>query len=215
MGDVDALLLDLDGTLIDPAPGIRPALDEACRAVGAPLVGEAELRRLVGPPLQDALPRALGLDRAAGEAAVAAFRRAYSVAGLERYRVYDGIRELLAMLRNEGLALVVATSKPEPFALRLLEHAGLLASLGAVHGARFDGSIRHKADIVAAALAGGPPRHSVMLGDREQDVAGAAACGVNCIGAGWGYGAPGELQAAGALAVAGHPAELPALLGLG
>lgn len=119
------------------------------------------------------------------------------------------------MLRNEGLALVVATSKPEPFALRLLEHAGLLASLGAVHGARFDGSVRHKADIVAAALAGGPPRHSVMLGDREQDVAGAAASGVNCIGAGWGYGAPGELQAAGALAVAGHPAELPALLGLG
>lgn len=100
MVDVDALLLDLDGTLVDPAPGIRHALDEACRAVGVPLVGEAELRGLIGPPLQDALPRALGLDRSAGEAAVAAFRRAYAVGGLERYRVYDGIRELLAMLRD-------------------------------------------------------------------------------------------------------------------
>ena len=91
--------------------------------------------------------------------------------------------------------LAVATSKPEPFAVRILEHVGLLAHFASVHGATLDGAVRHKEQVVAAALARHPGGvDPVLVGDRAQDVLGAAAHGLPCIGAGWGPAEDGELE---------------------
>jgi phosphoglycolate phosphatase len=123
--------------------------------------------------------------------------------------VHDGIPELLAALGREGATLAVATSKPEPFAVRVLEHAGLLPAFASVHGATMDGSVRHKDQVVAAALAAHPGgRDPVLVGDRSHDVLGAAAHGLPCIGAGWGPAEDGELEAAGAAAIAATPADV-------
>jgi phosphoglycolate phosphatase len=105
--------------------------------------------------------------------------------------------------------LAVATSKPEAFAVRVLEHAGLLPSFASVHGATMDGAVRHKDQVVAAALAAHPGgRDPVLVGDRSHDVLGAAAHGLPCIGAGWGPAEDGELAAAGAAAIAATPADV-------
>jgi phosphoglycolate phosphatase len=73
--------------------------------------------------------------------------------------------------------------------------------------------VRHKDQVVAAALAAHPDgEHPVLIGDRSHDVLGARAHGVPCIGAGWGPALPGELAAAGAAAVVASPAEVPAAL---
>jgi phosphoglycolate phosphatase len=113
---------------------------------------------------------------------------------------------MLAALREDGATLAVATSKPEPFAVRMLAHTGRLTSFASVHGATFDGTVRHKDQVVAAALAAHPDgRAPVLVGDRSHDVLGAAVHGLPCIGAGWGPAEDGELEAAGAAMIAATP----------
>ena len=94
-----------------------------------------------------------------------------------------------------------------------MEHTGLLPAFATVHGATLDGAVRHKDQVVAAALAAHPEgRHPVLVGDRSHDVLGAAAHRLPCIGAGWGPAPDGELETAGAAAIAATPAGVVDLL---
>ena len=123
--------------------------------------------------------------------------------------VYDGVPELLADLRAAGCRLVVATSKPE-----LVRRADL-------RGPRTHPAPRRsvrapldesgtKADVIARALAAEPEpaTSALMVGDREHDVHGARENGLDCVGVTWGYAAPGELAAAGAVVIVGTVDEL-------
>jgi phosphoglycolate phosphatase len=203
------VLFDLDGTLVDSSPGIFSSVRHAARELGLPAPTDAQLRAMVGPPLQDGFALVLGVPVGDVGRAVAAYREHYAAGALLDVTVHDGIPELLAALGRGGAALAVATSKPEPFAVRVLEHAGLLPAFASVHGATLDGSVRHKDQVVAAALAAHPGgRDPVLVGDRSHDVLGAAAHGLPCIGAGWGPAEPGELEAAGAAAIAATPADV-------
>jgi phosphoglycolate phosphatase len=207
------VLFDLDGTLADSSPGIHASVRVAAAELGLPEPTSTQLRAMVGPPLQDGFAFGFGLSGADVDRAVAAYRAYYSAGAMLQAPPYPGIPELLARLRADGATLAVATSKPEPFAVRILEHLGLLGQFASVHGASLDGAVRHKEQVVAAALAehraGSAP---VLVGDRAQDVVGAAACGLPCIGAGWGPAEDGELVAAGAAGVAATPADVDALL---
>lgn len=207
------VLIDLDGTLVDSTPGIWASVRTAAAALGRPEPTPEQLLAMVGPPLQDGFARALGLPAAEVPRAVAAYREHYAAGALLDVTVHDGIPELLDALRSGGAVLAVASSKPEVFAVRVLEHTGLLPFFAGVHGATLDGAVRHKEQVVAAALAAHPGgRRPVLLGDRAEDVVGAAARGLPCIGAGWGPAPDGELVAAGAAVVVASPAEVvPAL----
>lgn len=213
-GLLRAVLLDLDGTLVDPGRGVFAAVRAATDALGLPPPQPALLRRFVGPPIQEGFAQLLGLDEPQVERAIAVFRASYSSSGLYDCDVYPGVPAMLEELAAAGLQLAVATSKPQPFALRVLEHVGLLPAVASVHGATLDGAVRHKAQVVAAALRhlAMPAGQAVLLGDRAHDAAGARACGAGCLGAGWGYAIPGELSAVGVLAVADRPADVPGLL---
>jgi len=207
------VLFDLDGTLVDSTPGIWASVRVAAAQVGLPEPTPEQLRDMVGPPLEDGFALVLRVPVTEVPRAVAAYRAHYSAGALLDVTVHDGIRELLGGLREDGATLAVATSKPEPFAVRVLAHTGLLTAFAGVHGATFDGTVRHKDQVVAAALAAHPGgRSPVLVGDRAHDVLGAAAHGLPCIGAGWGAAPQGELSAAGAVAVAATPAEVRALV---
>ena len=202
------VLFDLDGTLVDSSPGIFSSVRYAAGVLGLPAPTDAQLRAMVGPPLQDGLT-ALGVPAGDVPAAVAAYREHYAAGALLDVTVHDGIPGLLGALGREGAVLAVATSKPEAFAVRVLEHAGLLPAFASVHGATMDGAVRHKDQVVAAALAAHPDgRDPVLVGDRSHDVLGAAAHGLPCIGAGWGPAEDGELAAAGAAVIAATPADV-------
>ncbi|SOE00668.1 HAD hydrolase-like protein [Blastococcus haudaquaticus] len=208
------VLFDLDGTLVDSAPGIFSSVRHAAAALGLPGPTPEQLRAMVGPPLQDGFALVLGVPAADVPRAVAAYREHYAAGALLDVTVHGGVPDLLAALREAGATLAVATSKPEPFAVRVLAHTGLLPSFAGVHGATMDGVVRHKDQVVAAALAAHPGgRDPVLIGDRAHDVLGAAAHGLPCIGAGWGPAEDGELERAGASAIAATPADVPRLLG--
>jgi phosphoglycolate phosphatase len=181
----------------------------ASTALALPDPSPEQLREMVGPPLQDGFAVVLGVPLADVPRAVAAYREHYAAGALLDVTVHDGVPELLDRLLGHGAVLAVATSKPEVFAVRVLEHTGLLPSFASVHGATLDGAVRHKDQVVAAALAAHPgARDPVLVGDRAHDVLGAAAHGLPCIGAGWGPAEDGELADAGAAVVVATPAEV-------
>lgn len=206
------VLLDLDGTLTDSAPGIVASARAAYADLGLPAPDAATLRTFVGPPIVGSfLAHGVPAERI-GEA-VAAYRRSFTAGGMFDNAVFDGVPEVLAALRETGATLLVATSKPTVFARPIADHFGLTALLDGVFGAPPDDVPSSKATVIAEAVASlGPglfdPRRTVMVGDREHDVLGARAHGIDTVGVRWGYALPGELEAAGAVAVVERPADL-------
>ena len=215
------VLLDLDGTLADPREGIVACYRHALNALGHPCPTDEELERLIGPPLHDTLWSILGRDDPGRHAeALRLFRERFSTVGLFENELYDGIPDALEALRDLGLRLVLATSKPVVFARRIARHFDIDTSLDAIYGSELDGSLGKKAQLIAHIVEreGIDRSRAVMVGDRMHDCEGASANGVETIGVLWGYGSREELQSAGAAAICAQPRELaPAvakLLGL-
>lgn len=171
---------------------------------------------MLGPPFYESLPPLLP-DPAQLPAVIEAYRERYAGGGMHDTVVYDGVPAVLAAAVAEGMRLAVATSKPEYFALPIVERLGLAEYFETVGGDNMDGSLPTKALVIDKVLSrlDRPPADSVcMVGDRRHDVLGAREHGIDCVGAGWGYGAPGELAAAGATVVCPRPADLVPVLGL-
>jgi len=208
------VLLDLDGTLMDPAVGITRCLAHALTSLDLPVPDAPSLRALIGPPLQDAFA-AMGLSATEVDDAVALYRERFATTGMYENRVYDGIVDMLGGLVDAGATCAIATSKPEHFAQQIVEHFGLAPFLSVVGGASLDGTRRHKDDVIGHVLRRlpGPRTGAVMVGDRAVDVAGARVHGLRAVGVSWGFAEPGELEAAGPDAVVHTPAQLlPVLL---
>jgi phosphoglycolate phosphatase len=210
------LLFDLDGTLSDSAPGILAALRHAFEVTGLPQLDPLTERSLLGPPFYESLPPLIGEHMLAP--VLAAYREHYGAGGMLDATAYAGIPEVLSAARGAGLRLAVATSKPEHYAVPIIDHLGLTAFFDTVGGDELDGSLRTKALVIGKVLhrLGQPdPGAVLMVGDREHDVAGARTHDIRCVGAGWGYGRPGELVRAGAHPICATALELIDVLGLG
>lgn len=207
------LLFDLDGTLTDSGPGIMRAVRYALERLGEPV--PERLEAFVGPPLPQSFRTLCGLDEARARLAVDAYREYYAERGLFENHVYPGIPELLADLASRPCDLLVATSKPTEFAEPILRHFDLRRFFSNVVGSPFDEPGISKQLIVATALEGIPDwreRGAVMIGDREHDVAAAAANGIDSIAVGYGYGSEEELRTAAPTLRADTVTELGSLL---
>lgn len=208
-----ALLVDLDGTLVDPARGIIGSFRHALTTLGHPAPPFESLHWVIGPPLRESFPRLMGEDGRVEEA-LAAYRAVYSKSGLYEATPYPGAREALAAFRTQGVRLFLCTSKPRPFALRVLEHFDFLALFDGVYGAEFDGRFDDKAELLAHLLREErlAPADACMIGDRKFDIGAARASGVRSVGVLWGYGGAAELREAGADALCAEPADLPGVV---
>lgn len=209
------VLVDLDGTIMDSAPGITSTLTRTLERMGLPVPAPSRLVEFVGPPILDGLRDLAGLDPAQSQTALTLYRAEYGETGAFDACPYRGIREALEAIRATGPVLAVATSKPEEQAKRILAHFGLDDLFAVVAGASDDETRSEKADVITWALgllaeAGVDTSRPLMIGDRIHDVEGAAQHGIPVVFAGWGYGDPAE--AAGSIAVAASPAELPGIV---
>lgn len=208
------LLFDLDGTISDPKYGIVAGFRHALAELGRPAAPDADLDFVVGPPLRPSFAQLLDTDDPVRvEAAVTAYRAHYSRNGIPKSIAYPGILDALRQLRADGWRLVLATSKFETFAHRILDLFGVTDLFDGVHGALEKGR-EAKAEVIAEALTSHPidPARTLMIGDREHDAFGAAQHGIATLGVAWGYGDRAELEAAGVIAICPTPADLPAAI---
>lgn len=223
---MNVVLLDLDGTLTQSHFGIIACVVKAFEELGMPVPDDAELHRFIGPAIQESMARnGVPADRL--DEAVTIYRRYYAdenvfddpnnpghlVPGRLYNRVYDGIPEQLAALRKAGYYLAVATCKPEYQAIPICDHFHLTDMVDGIYGASRDNSrldkdqvIRYAFERIGFDAAAGD--RALMVGDRWTDADGAAACGLDCLGCGWGYSEPGELKQHGCYRIIDHVDEL-------
>lgn len=194
MLNYDAILFDVDGTLIDSAPGILDTLDEVFRAMGVEIARDS-LRRYLGPPLRKTFGEHFS-DPQDVEKATALYRASYAIKGSHEGDAYPGAAEMLRQLKAAGLLLCTATSKPTQVVTPILEEQGLAEFFDFIGGASMDESRDTKTEVVRYVLsqpflAG---KRVLMVGDRRDDMRGAADCGLDAAGVLYGYGSFEELE---------------------
>ncbi len=210
----DNILFDLDGTLTDSFDGIVSSVLYALDKLGEPKLPVNELKFFIGPPLSESFAKLFGGDEQKAARAVEFYREYYPERGIFENKVYDGVEDMLSAFKSAGKRLFVATSKPERFSVRIIEHFGLNKYIERVFGASFDSSRATKDKVIAYALdnAGLPKQTTVMIGDRLHDILGAKDNGLKSIGVLYGYGSLEELTSAGADLIAKTPRDIIGLV---
>ena len=189
------VLFDLDGTLTDSGPGIMNSVKYALEKVGEPIPDVDELRKFIGPPLKGQFMEHCGIDEEKAAEMVTLYREYFTVTGIFENSVYDGVEEMLKTLKQAGIKIAMATSKPEKFAKIIADHFGL---------AQYFDVIRY----VLEQCEEKELDKIVMVGDRSYDILGGHAEGLKVIGVLYGYGDLKELSEAGADALATTPQEV-------
>ncbi len=203
--------LDLDGTLTDPYEGITKCILYALDRLGLPHPSDEYLHACIGPPLYDTFPEMVGSELTLR--AIDLYRERFADVGWKENVPYEGIHDALDAISEAGHVLFVATSKPRVHACRIVDHFGMGKYIERVYGCELDGTRSQKAELLEYAIAENPDASTrVMIGDRKHDLVGAIANGMMPVGVSYGYGSVEELEAAGAAAIAGSPADLPPLI---
>ena len=197
---LEYVFFDLDGTLTDPALGITNCIMYALDKMGREIPPRESLYCFIGPPLLYAFQKYFGMTEDEAREAIRLYRERFSTVGLFENTPYDGIVDALRQTRDMGKKLCVATSKPEEFAVRILEHFDLAQYFDMICGASMDENRSTKDAVIRYALdkTGCAPRNVLMIGDRHHDIDGAAVHGIDAMGVLWGYGSREEFEASGA-----------------
>lgn len=196
------LLFDLDGTLTDPKVGITTCVQYALKTFGIDEPDLDKLEPFIGPPLLDSFKEFYGFDDEKAQAAIEKYRERFRDKGIFENEIYRGVPEMLKKLKQRGLHLGVASSKPTVFVEKILEHFRIKDYFEVVVGSELDGTRSDKAEVVLEALRrffpnGRVQKHKVfMIGDRKFDVIGAKNVGVESVAVSYGYGDMEELMQA-------------------
>lgn len=194
-------LFDLDGTLTDPAIGITNSVMYALRKFDIEVKDRSELYPFIGPPLDYSFMTFFGFTKEQADLAIKYYRENFSSTGLFENEVYDGVPEMLSELKNRGVKIALATSKPYEFSIKILKHFDLYQYFDFFGAATMDGKISKKEDVIANLLKemdAEDKSELLMIGDRYHDIEGAKANGLDSAGVLWGYGSEDELRKAGA-----------------
>ena len=189
------VLFDLDGTLTDSARGIKNCIKYSCDKMGLAIPKEEVLDTFLGPPLVEKYMEVFNLTKEEAEKAVEIYRERFAPIGLFENDVYDGVFEMLSMLKNAGCVLGVATSKPEIFAKKILDHFDLSKYFDIMVGSDLVGGKHDKTDVMKEALSKmNPTETPVMVGDRCFDIESARILGVSSVAVTYGYGTEKEIE---------------------
>jgi phosphoglycolate phosphatase len=196
------ILFDLDGTLTEPQQGIVNSVKYSLEKLGIKDYNESILPSFIGAPLSQAYKEYFGLSEEKATEAIRLFREYFNPKGIFENHVYPGVEDLLSRLYSDGYTLAVATLKPLPATLRVLEHFGLKKYFTEVCGSDLKRTDEVKADIIGnavSALGIKDKNLAVMVGDRKHDLIGAKENGIDCICVLYGHGSKEELENAGAV----------------
>ncbi|HJA28959.1 MAG TPA: HAD hydrolase-like protein [Candidatus Olsenella pullicola] len=210
----DVVLFDFDGTLANTVPAIARTARRVLLAHGLTDETIGDIMRLIGPPFPQAYSLVYGFSPEEAAQITAEYRAIYTRLGVEGWPLFAGMRELLEDLRAAGRHLGVASSKRTTLVRQALADNDALDLFDVVCAKPSDDEIS-KSQIIDIALSelGASCERSVMVGDRHNDVEAAAQSGIPCVGVSYGGATkPGELEGAGAFAVAASVDELRRVL---
>lgn len=186
------ILFDLDGTLTDPQEGICKSINHALGYYGIekPL---GELTKYIGPPLLKSFAELVGEENAAD--AVKYYRERFSVVGLYENEIYPNVKETLTLLKEKGYTLCTASSKPQVFVEKILQHFDIAQYFTVIGGATLDGKIGEKEQVIEMVLDAvkADKADTVMVGDTKFDLIGAEIMGLDAIGVTYGFASKEEL----------------------
>ena len=206
------ILFDLDGTLTESGEGITKSVQYALEKLGQPEPDLKKLEVFVGPPLLQQFMKYAGLDEETAVKAVEYYRERYTDIGIFENEVYPGVEDMLDKLRGKGYILAVASSKPERFVKKVLDHFDLTKYFQEIVGSEMNGGRTSKADVIEEALdrlhMADHREQVVMVGDKEHDVFGARKAGLQCLAVSYGYGSEEELKNANPLKIADSAQEV-------
>ena len=209
------VLFDLDGTLTDPGLGITNSVMYALEKFNIKVEDRTSLYKFIGPPLKESYEKYYHLSDEEIARAVAYYREYFSEKGIYENELYDGITEVLRQIKSSGRKVILATSKPEEFAVKILKHFKIDHYFDFTACATMDETRTNKAEVIAYALELGQItdlQSTVMIGDREYDIIGAKAAGLDSIGVLYGYGSREELESAGATYLAERVEDIKSFL---
>ena len=215
MKSYSTILFDLDGTISDSSQGIINSIIYALEKYDINDYEMSLLRKFLGPPLHESFEKFMGFDKEKSLQAVKLYREYFSSKGLFENEIYGGVSDLLQNLKENGKALIVATSKPQLFTDRIMEHFNLAKYFDFIAGSNMDTTRSKKAEVIEYALSECNIKDKskvVMIGDRAEDMIGAQTVGVDSIGVEYGYGTFDELKNAGATYIVKTVGELKDLL---
>lgn len=207
------IFFDLDGTLTDPREGITKSVQYALKCMGIEEQDLTKLEPFIGPPLLESFAEYYGFTVEQARQGVDYYREYFSEKGVFQNQLLEGVPKLLTSLKTNGKVICIASSKPEVFVRMILEHFQVDSRFDYICGGSMDESRISKEDVIEELLhrmelPEEERKKILMVGDRRHDVEGAAKFGIPCLGLSMGFAAEGELEKAGAVAVADSMEEV-------
>jgi phosphoglycolate phosphatase len=210
-----AVLIDLDGTLIDTAPDLAAAVNATLAELQCAALQIEQLRSFIGEGVAVLVRRSLGARMSAGEVdaklapALEHFERHYASTNGRYSSLYPGVAEGLRAMRGLGLRIGCVTNKPLRFAEPLLAHFALLELLDTLVAG--DSTSAKKPDpaplLEACRRLGVPPQACILIGDSAHDAHAARAAGMPFVAVPYGYGGKEALRDAPSAASLAQAAE--------
>jgi phosphoglycolate phosphatase len=214
---VKAVLLDLDGTLLDTAPDIAAAVNAMLAGQGLGPLPESAVRDFIGRGIPHLVERSLvaaGLPLPCErlEPALISFGGHYARINGRASRPFPGVIEALHGMRVASLRLACVTNKASAFTMPLLERTGLAPLLDAVVTSDQAGQRKPHPEpfLHACRLLKVEPREAVVIGDSANDAEGARAAGCRVILVSYGYSEGQNVRALDSDGVADSFAEAAA-----
>ena len=207
---LNSAIFDLDGTIMNSEEGIVRSVEYALDKMGVTEYDRQTNLRFIGPPLVDSFMEYYSMSEEDALRAVAFYRERYSVTGIYEARMYDGVRELLTRLKEQGVKLYIGSSKPEKYVRMILEKQGILDLFDYVAGATFDESRNNKEQVLTHLFEQVKidKKSTVMIGDRYHDIDGAHYVKIPCIAVLYGFGNEAEFKKHGAEYIAADTDEI-------
>lgn len=209
-----SVIFDFDGTICKTGEGIIKSAKYALEAFGYDVPeDDSELEFFIGPPLLVTFQERFGADPQTALELVKKYRERYTNQGVYESELYEDIKGLLEALKNDGIKIGIASSKPQKYIETLLEKFGVIKYFDAICGVSFTADCETKASIITRCLAelNTPPDSAIMVGDKNYDIAGAKANNLLSVGVLWGYGNKFEFIEAGADFIAEKPQDIEAV----
>jgi phosphoglycolate phosphatase len=205
------VFFDLDGTLTQSEFGILQAIEYSLGQLGEKEISKETKLKFIGPPLYDSFVNILGYDDEKATKGVKIFRDYYETTTLFNAPLYDGIKEVLSKLVEEGKTLYVITSKVEKMAVKIVNHFEIDKYFKGIVGSDPNAKTHGKDDLIRKVLEMENIEDlssCVMIGDTKFDINAANKVGIKSIGAGYGYGSVEELKALGSTHIVSKPVEI-------